>query len=139
MSGVGRVARGAAGVAVLILLLVLVNGWWRDYRRGEAPVSPQAEATSTPQPSPESEQPPAEGAEQPTGQEAGSSGATVVVLIEGLNFRKEPSREGELIRGLGKGTQLVYLETVDGWYRVRSEDGTEGYVSASPQYTEVRQ
>ncbi len=139
MSDVGRVARGAAGVVVLILLVVLVNGWWREYRRGDAPVAPQPEATSTPEPAPESEEPAGEGGGEPADEGAEPSGATVVVLIEGLNFRKEPSREGELIRGLNRGTELVYLETVDGWYRVRTEDGTEGFVSASPQYTEVRQ
>jgi hypothetical protein len=135
MSDVGRIARGVFGVIVLIIIVVLVNGWWGEYRRGDAPVTP-AEATSTPQPTPE--QPAAEG-EEPAAETPAASGATVIVLIEGLNFRKEPSREGELIRGLTRGTRLVHIETVDAWYRVKDESGVEGYVSASPQYTELQQ
>jgi hypothetical protein len=120
---------------VLIILVVLVNGWWGEYRRGDAPVSP-AEATSTPEPG--TEQPAAEG-EEPEEETPEASGGTVIVLIEGLNFRKEASREGELIRGLTRGTRLEHIETLDGWYRVKDDSGVEGYVSSSPQYTELQQ
>jgi ABC-type lipoprotein release transport system permease subunit len=135
MSDAGRIARGVLGVIVLIIIVVVVNGWWGEYRRGDAPV-PSAEATSTPEPAPE--EPAAEG-EEPAAETPEASGATVIVLIEGLNFRKEPSREGELIRGLTRGTRLEHIETVDAWYRVKDESGVEGYVSSSPQYTELQQ
>ncbi|MBE0416271.1 MAG: SH3 domain-containing protein [Coriobacteriia bacterium] len=137
MSGVGRIARAALGVVVLLALVFLVNGWWSDYRRGEAPVVPVAETTPTPDgaAAEDSAAPPAESADEPPV----VTSATVVVLIEGLNFRKEPSREGGLIRGLGRGTRLQHLGTSDGWHHVRDDNGVEGYVSASPQYTEVQQ
>lgn len=130
MSGVGRIARAALGVVVLLALVFLVNGWWSDYRRGEAPVVPVAETTPTPD---------GAAAEESADEPPVATSATVVVLIEGLNFRKEPSREGELIRGLGRGTRLQHLGTSDGWHHVRDDNGVEGYVSASPQYTEVQQ
>lgn len=136
MSDIGRIARGVFGVVVLILLVVLVNGWWGEYRRGDAPVAPEAESTATPEA--EAEEPASEAEGEPAEEPSEPSAQTVVVLIEGLNFRKEPSREGELIRGLGRGTRLEYVEKIDGWYRVRDESGVEGYVSASPQYTELQ-
>lgn len=132
----GRIARGIAGVVVLVLIFVLVNGWWRQYRQPESSEAPSAETTATVEPETEGEKP--EGA--PEGEKAQeASGSSVVVLIEGLNFRKEPSREGELIRGLARGTRLVHLTTQDGWHHVKDDKGVEGYVSASPQYTEVQQ
>jgi hypothetical protein len=134
MSGVGRVARAAVGVIVLLGLVFLVNNWWGDYRRGDPP-DVVAETTPTPEGAPET---PAEPGEVPA-EEPAASGATVNVLIEGLNFRKEPSREGELIRGLNRGTRLELLGTADGWHHVRDDAGVEGYVSASEQYTEVQQ
>lgn len=140
MSHLPRVLRAAAGVAVLFALLVVVNGWWRDYQRGVDPVDPPSEATQTPDGAAGGEAPaapPAEGETPAEREEPQPSGQEVVVLIDGLNFRKQPSREGELIRGLGRGSRLAHLETADGWHRVRDEDGVEGYVSASPQYTKV--
>ncbi|MDY0087285.1 MAG: SH3 domain-containing protein [Coriobacteriia bacterium] len=136
MRDAGRVGRAIAGVIVLVLIFVLVNGWWRDYRRGEAPEKPAEETTSTPEAETEgdkAEEKPAEAKPDATAK------GTVVVLIEGLNFRKEPSRDGTLIRGLSRGTRLVLLETVDGWHHVKDDTGVVGYVSSSTQYTEVQQ
>ncbi|MFU8890182.1 MAG: SH3 domain-containing protein [Anaerosomatales bacterium] len=134
MMDVGRIARAALGVVVLLALVFLVNTWWGDFRRGEPPAV-VGETTTTPGGDAETPEEPADDAD---GEEPAASEATVVVLIEGLNFRREPSREGELIRGLSRGTRLEYLETNDGWHHVRDDDGVEGYVSASEQYTEVQ-
>ncbi len=134
MSSASRIGRAVAGIAVLLVLVMLVNGWWRDYRGDAPPVAPVEETTPTPDGV--AEEPEDETDEAPD--EAESAG-TVVVLIEGLNFRREPSRDGELIRGFGRGTRLEYLDTVEGWYHVRDEQGVEGYVSASPQYTELEE
>jgi hypothetical protein len=135
MSNVGRVARAVFGVVVLIGLVFLVNSWWGDYRRGDPPAV-VTETTATPDGAAEA---PAESGEESADEQPAASGATVLVLIEGLNFRKEPSREGELIRGLSRGTRLEHLGTADGWHHVRDDAGVEGYVSASEQYTEVQQ
>ncbi|HET6497975.1 MAG TPA: SH3 domain-containing protein [Coriobacteriia bacterium] len=137
MSGMPGVVRGALGVVVLVALLIVVNGWWREYREDGASVASPSEATQTPDAAPgsEAEAPPA--AEEAPAEAPQPSGQEVVVLIEGLNFREEPSRDGELIRGLGRGTRLTHLQTADGWHRVKDADGVEGYVSANPQYTEI--
>jgi hypothetical protein len=134
MSDVGRIARAVLGVVVLVGLVFLVNSWWGDYRRGDAPAV-VTETTATPDGAADA---PAESGEE-SAEEPAAGGATVIVLIEGLNFRKEPSREGELIRGLSRGTRLEHLGTADAWHHVRDDAGVEGYVSASEQYTEVQQ
>lgn len=135
MRDAGRVARAIVGVVVLALIFVLVNSWWREYRRSDAPEKPAAETTSTPEAGEEGGK---EGEKPAEGQTPADAKSTVVVLIEGLNFRKEPSRDGALIRGLSRGTRLVLLETVDGWHHVKDDAGVEGYVSSSSQYTEVQ-
>lgn len=132
---VARAVRAAVGVAVLIILVVVVNGWWGDYRSGGSGSVGGGETTQTAEP-PASEEP--EAPADPGTDEPESAQPTVVVLIEGLNFRREPSREGELIRGLSRGTRLTLLETDGGWHHVRDNAGVEGYVSASEQYTEVQ-
>lgn len=136
MSGVSRVVRAGVGVVVLLALLLIVNSWWGEYRRGPAPDVTSVETTVTPDAEPNGD----EGEpEADANDDASASGKTVVVTIEGLNFRREPSRDGELIRGLGRGTRLEHLATENGWYHVRDDAGVEGYVSASPQYTELQE
>lgn len=46
-----------------------------------------------------------------------------------LNFRTEPSIEGELIRHLDKGTEVQVISTDNGWCNIKYGDHT-GYVSA---------
>jgi len=135
MRDAARPARGVLGVVVLLVLFLVVNGWWRDYRGVGENDEREVETTETVEPSAE-ETPPVE--ERPEDGEEGIRG-TVVVLIDGLNFRKEPTREGAVIRGLSREDRLTHLATENGWYHVRDEDGLEGYVSASPQYSELRE
>lgn len=48
-----------------------------------------------------------------------------------LRVRDKPSLSGREIGKLTPGTELVLLEELKGWYKVRLEDNSEGYVSAS--------
>jgi hypothetical protein len=138
MSDVGRIARAVLGVFVLVGLVFLVNSWWGDYRRGDSPAV-VTETTATPDGATDAPAESGEESAEESAEEPATSGGTVIVLIEGLNFRREPSREGELIRGLSRGTRLEHLGTADAWHHVRDDAGVEGYVSASEQYTEVQQ
>jgi len=133
-------------IIVLFVVLMLVLSYWGEYRstgdaQGQGETTGTVDATGTAG---------AEAGDEPTQSGEGESGdssvpdtteslGTVVVLIDGLNFRTGPSREADLIQGLDRGTQLTHLGTEDGWYKVRTNDGTEGYVSASPQYTQLQQ
>lgn len=61
----------------------------------------------------------------------------VVVVYDGLNFRKEPNRVADSIRSLDKGDKLTWLASMNGWYKVRTKDGTVGWVAASKEYTKL--
>lgn len=136
-----KVIRAAVGLAVLVVLFFMVLGWWRDFRQAN-PVVPDKKtsvvATSTPSPKPSAgEEATEKPAEASPADKATSEPEYVIVLIEGLNFRPEPSADSKPIRGLSEGEKLVLIETKGGWYQVRADDGTEGWVSADPQYSEI--
>lgn len=135
-----RAVRGAAGLVVLIALLLVVRGWWQEYRtaveqqrrgpgqeraRDESPTA-GGEATGEGR----GERPAPEAPAAPT-----RVRTEVVVLIDGLNFRTDPSRTARAIRGLDRGERLLLIGERGGWYQVRDRDGTEGWVSANPTYT----
>ena len=130
------VFRPALAIGLLVIIVIVVMSFFGGYRtNGDEPVTEtiqSEDATETPEPE-------AEESDQEEAAPEESTGATVIVLIEGLNFRKEPSRSGELIRGLDEGVSLKHVETADGWYKVEDSDGTVGYVSASSQYTDLKE
>lgn len=53
-----------------------------------------------------------------------------------LNVREEPKSDGKIIGKMTSKAAGEILETVDGWYKVKSGNIT-GYISADPQYTAV--
>lgn len=131
-------ARGVAGLAVLAVFALIVIGWWGDFRYATRDIADQGSQEGTP--TPEAAAPGGDGADQPTGGDSDPQAGEkkVIVLVDGLNFRREPSRGAALIRGLAEGEELVHLSTAQGWHHVRDADGTVGYVSASDQYSKVQ-
>ncbi len=135
MSQFDRVVKPAAALAVLGIILLLVMSWWSDYKTPDAvdlgETTSTVEATGTA----------GEGTETPEGEQAEpeASQGTVIVLVNGLNFRAQPTSDAELIRGLAVDTKLDFLGNQAGWYKVRDADGTVGYVSSSAQYTRLEQ
>ena len=133
-----KLLRPVAALAALAVVLMLVMSYWGNYvsgsDTGDTGEDASVEASETVEPEESAQEGSAEGDDVA---EPAPSPATVIVLIEGLNFRTAPSRDADLIRGLGKGDELTHLETSDGWYKVRDSDGNEGYVSASSQYTQL--
>ncbi len=129
--------RTLAGVVVLAIIFFTVMGWWGDYRAAVAPEDSSKESTAAPEPG--SEETKTEGSEAaPEAEaEAQGSGQSVVVLVDGLNFRREAARDSELIRGLTEGSKLAHIATENGWYKVKDADGTVGYISASTQYSRL--
>jgi len=119
------------GVGVLLVLLLVVMGWWADFRGSltrpddTRPGSPASEITTP-------------AGEAGSGDQAGSRPQLVTVLIEGLNFRTAPSSASQRIGRLSAGAELTYLGAENGWYRVRDSEGREGYVSANEEYTKVQ-
>jgi len=131
-------SRALKAVLALILLLAVaffVYNWYGDYRAAkEGPKTPasseatgSAGATGT---APGGSNPGTVSGTKPVG--------TVLVLIEGLNFRAEPNKDSKLIRGLKKGESLTLIRTEADWHLVSDAQGVQGWISASPQYTEIK-
>ena len=55
-----------------------------------------------------------------------------------LNVREEPSMDGKVIGKMTSKAAGEILETLDGWYKVKSGNIT-GYITADPQYTATGQ
>ena len=63
--------------------------------------------------------------------------ATVVAVVnaeDGLKIRKAPSTDSEYMTVVLAGTELEYVETVDGWHKILVDD-EEAYVSA--EYADI--
>ena len=136
------IARPVIAIVAFAIIALLVMSYWSSYRsdRGsgsetEAETTATAEATGSAEAT--AAEAPAEG--EAEGAAPAASKGTVVVLIDGLNFRTGPSKSGDLIRGLDEGEKLAYVGTEDGWYKVTTAEGETGYVSASSQYTKLEQ
>ncbi len=55
-----------------------------------------------------------------------------------LNVRSAPSTDSEKVDSFSTGKVLTILETLDGWYKIKSGP-IIGYISADPQYTATGQ
>jgi hypothetical protein len=47
------------------------------------------------------------------------------------NFREGPGTKAKILRVLRKGTPVIVLEEKDQWFRVRLDDGREGWIAES--------
>lgn len=115
----GKVVRALAGLVVLLILVLTVNGWWSEYKkatpkRGESTAT--VNATPTPAPAP---------AQQ------------ISVLVDGLNFREKPDATGKSLRGLKKGEKLRLVSQAGSWLQLKDAAGQIGWVTNNPQYLRV--
>lgn len=61
---------------------------------------------------------------------------TAVVTADKLNVRKDPSRNGSIIKTLPRGTYVEILDESNGWLKV-SQGGDEGYIRNRPRYVRI--
>lgn len=139
MSG-KKVIRGVIGIVVVFALFFLVLNWVGDYRSAsKKPVVPAKNTSSktststdadgkgsTPQEAVVEEQP-ADGGDTAIG--------ALIVEVDGLNFRKQPSGDSPAVRGLKKGERVDILEDLGDWYKVRDGNGEVGYITSNQSYT----
>jgi hypothetical protein len=85
------------------------------------PAVTQAPPGSAP-PTPPSREPPS--TERPTT-------SVLFVRVQRANFRQSPDGKALILAVLTKGTKLTVLEKSAQWYRVRLDDGKEGWVAES--------
>lgn len=146
-----KLIKGVAGAIVLVVLFLVLSNWWGQFKTAaEAAKKASTETSSTPAPStspqgegtkPAGSTATTEGA--PTGESAPAETAsqggkgTVVVMIEGLNFREKADRGSKAIRALPKGEKVELLDTIDSWYQVKDKNGDIGWISSNPAYAKV--
>lgn len=124
--GMSAVLRALGGLLLAGVVAYFVIGYVQQYRQAQRSEPRSSEASR------------AVGTTESATQAPQPSTKVVVILIDGLNFRKSNEPKAAAIRGLKKGEQLTMLEKNSGWYHVRDAAGVEGWVSANPQYLEVR-
>ena len=120
------VLKAIAGLLVLFLLLYTVSNWWQDYR-SETAKPPSSEGSAVGEGSGEPSQSPA----------TDNAGATVVVLVDGLNLRQEPSETAKALEGLDKGQKVVVIKQEGEWYQVKTSEGKTGWISSNPSYSRL--
>jgi len=125
VSTVGKVVRALVGLAVIVVLVLLVNGWYQQYKSASlANRSGQTSETTT--------------TAETTQVVAVSGGQRVVILVDGLALRATPTSTAAPIRSLKKGEQLLLVGTSGAWLQVRdSKNGRIGYVGNVPTDVQV--
>ncbi len=131
MSGAGKIVRAVLGLAVVGVLVFVLRGYWTEYKA--AAPSKTAETTASVDASGAPGTKPAE----PSPADQLAQNATVLVIIEGLNFRKQPDATGESIRGLKKGERLILVSTNNTWLQVQDTSGNVGWITNNPQYVKI--
>jgi uncharacterized protein YgiM (DUF1202 family) len=137
----GKIFRGVAALAVLAILCLVVWNWYGDFKRAPkntAETTSTAEPSATPSPDKQGSGAGAAGGDAPASQAEQTQPTTIVTLIDGVNFRPKPDSTAKALRGLNKGETLTLIAKQGDWYHVTTSDGTDGYVTANPQYTTVQ-
>lgn len=125
MTGLGKVVRALVGLAVLIVLLVTVNGWYGAYKQAARRQKIASVAASSTVES--SQVVPVTG------------GKKVAILVDGVVLRSTPASAGVPVRTLKKGEQLILVGTVGSWLQLRdATNGKLGYVVSSPASLQVQ-
>lgn len=69
-----------------------------------------------------------------------SQSVTKGYIVGGVNFRDKPSLSGKVIGFLQKGSEVVVLDQSNKYYyKVQTQNGSVGYVSANPKYITVQE
>lgn len=117
MTGLGKIVRALVGVLVIVVLLVTVNGWYREYKAAEKVAQLKSAEAS--------------GSVDSTLVVPVAGGKKVKVLVDGLVLRSVATTSGKTVRKLKKSEQLILVGTTDtGWLQLRdAANGQIGYVA----------
>ncbi|MCI0548771.1 MAG: SH3 domain-containing protein [Candidatus Rokubacteria bacterium] len=131
------------GLASLSLFLAAGCGTTKPEEQAAPPPAP-AEAPPVPAAAPPSPPPPAVPAPSPPvipdaprpaapapPPPPAPARRVVQIKTDQANLRESPGTRGKVIRVLRKGTKLTVLEAREQWFRVRLDDGREGWVAES--------
>jgi uncharacterized protein YgiM (DUF1202 family) len=101
-----------------------------------APAPPPPRQTAPPPPPPPAQAPPAPAPVQPPASAPAPTPPAparkmAYVKVGQANFREAAGTSGKILRVLRRGARLEVLETRNDWFRVRLDDGVEGWVAES--------
>ncbi len=128
-----KLTRAAVGVVVVAILFGLVANYIGNYREATR-AGGSASSSGTATPTPDGSTPSTSAADS---SEPEASAQVLIVAVDGLNFRKEPSGQSRAMRGLSKGEKLTLLATEGDWFKVRDGNNVVGYITSNPAYTDV--
>jgi SH3-like domain-containing protein len=117
VTGLRRALKAIAGIAILVVLVVIVNSWMGQYRIAAQRVA--KEATST-----------VEATSTATATSTPTPVAQVVPLLvaRDVPLRTAPASKAKVVRMLKKGEKLTVVSSQLPWIRVRDGAGRSGYV-----------
>lgn len=123
-------------VLLAILLLVIINIFAQYQTAQKQAESATATDSARVDPGPAG---PSKAASSTTGAKAAApKGPTVVVIIDGVNFRESATNSSSVIEALNKGATLTWVATEGRWYKARDAKGRTGFISADPGLTQKR-
>lgn len=115
MTGLKRALKAIAGIAVLVVLVVIVNSWMGQYRiaaqRAAKETTTTVEATAT-----------AAATSTPVAQ------VVPLLVARDVPLRTAPASGAKVVRMLKKGEKLTVVSSQLPWIRVRDVAGRTGYL-----------
>jgi uncharacterized protein YgiM (DUF1202 family) len=133
----GTIIRMVAPWIVLAILLFVIVNFFSQYQAAQKSAQRAASADAArvdPGPVPSK-------SESPTATAKGAAQAktpTVVVIMDGVNFRQSATNGSKVISALKQGATLTWLATEGNWYKARDAERRTGYISANPTLTQKR-
>jgi uncharacterized protein YgiM (DUF1202 family) len=130
------------GLALVVLLVACAEKSTAPEMAAPPPTIVQPSAPARPEPSsapplppavtqaPPGSAPPTPPSREPPSTERPIT-SVVFVGVQRANFRQSPDVKARILAVLTKGTKLTVLEKRAQWYRVRLDDGKEGWVAES--------
>ncbi|MDY0341261.1 MAG: SH3 domain-containing protein [Coriobacteriia bacterium] len=145
-----RIVRVVVPWIALIAVITVALSLWSAFQFESGRVNRVGESTATVEPTgtvdseseatteTDSESATPESETSQTAPEAVSTDKPYVrVKVDDLNMRAGASTDSAVIKQLPTGAILAHLESANGWYRVRDESGSEGWVAAGGSFTEL--
>jgi len=115
VTGLRRALKAIAGIAVLVVLVVIVNSWMGQYRiaaqRAAKETTSTVEATAT-----------ATATSTPVAQ------VVPLLVVRDVPLRTAPASKAKVVRMLKKGEKLTVVSSQLPWIRVRDVAGRTGYL-----------
>ncbi len=124
MTGLGKVLRAIAGIAIVVVLVITVNSWFGQYKIASKKAASETSQTATGTPEPTATMP--------------VQGVTVSVLAAEPLFAT-PGPNAKKLRTLRKGEQLLLVGlTQDNWLQARDSNGKVGYIPNDKRIARVK-